>query len=151
LAAISRKSRLTSFKRDFQFFGIFYIGILRKMRSFVFFFTDASVHPQGPVMTSQEDFDDREAWGEIRAQTDSNDTDSCDEDSDDSDVTISEIFPTNTLTTTIVPQPLAQHNRTEHYPTSSPGNQNDVTSTPPTSALVSKLFPKLKQKPKVIA
>ncbi|KAK3744975.1 hypothetical protein QZH41_008500, partial [Actinostola sp. cb2023] len=94
--------------------------------------------PTAAMLTSQEGFDDEEAWGEIKAQTESTETES-DEDSDDSDVTIGEpMYPMMVLQGVQKPQPFVGT-------TSGP----NAMTTPPTSALVSKLFPKLKQKPKV--
>jgi len=87
------------------------------------------------MLTSQEGFDDEEAWGEIKAQTESTETES----DDDSDVTIGEpMYPMMVLQGVQKPQPFVGT-------TSGP----NAMTTPPTSALVSKLFPKLKQKPKV--
>lgn len=84
---------------------------------------------------SSEEFDDEEVWGEIKAQTESTETES-DNDSDDSDVTIGEPF-----SLTVLPN-------MQQIPAVGTSNPS-IVSTPPASALMSKLFPKLKEKPKV--
>ena len=106
-----------------------------------------------PVSTSslalEEDFNDEETWGEIKSlagrKSDKENDD--DDDDDDSDVTISDIFP---LVSSTPPMHLkgVYVNSGEKV-----SNRPDelVTSTPPTSALVTKLFPQLKPKQKSIA
>ena len=95
-----------------------------------------------------DDFDDEEAWDEIKKQSEgkAKDTRNDDDDSDDdSDVTISDIFPLVSST------PPAHQKKNDG---GNPGQTADIAadcmmaSTPPTSALVTKLFPQLKPKMK---
>lgn len=80
---------------------------------------------------SSDEFDDEEAWNDIKTQQESTESD----DSDDSDVTIGDPF-----SLTVLPN-VQQHQVV---------NQLNITaSTPPPSALMSKLFPKLIEKKKV--
>ena len=103
------------------------------------------------------EFNDEEAWGEIKKQAkgtvqnmkndddDSDDGFNDDDNDGDSDVTISDIFPLVTST------PPAQFKESEcnaaklGQPVNS-GADGMMASTPPTSALVTKLFPQLKPK-----
>ncbi|XP_048582461.1 centromere protein J isoform X2 [Nematostella vectensis] len=99
--------------------------------------------PSPPLssMTSSEDFDDEEAWGEIKSQAGWPGTES-EPDSDDSESTVMDVHDIISST----PPPLRRP-RGDHV--DSAGNEAAVTSTPPTSSLVTKLFPQLKPKPKV--
>lgn len=102
----------------------------------------------------EDDFNDEEAWGAIKKQVgpppgnvkNSIEDDSDDED-DDSDVTISDIFPLVTST------PPAHLKGGQPQRTIAPGGSEAdglAASTPPTSALVTKLFPQLKPKQKAV-
>ena len=95
-----------------------------------------------------DDFDDEETWDEIKKQSEGNakDLKNDDDDSDDdSDVSISDIFPLVSST------PPAHQKKNDG---GNPGQTADseahcmMASTPPTSALVTKLFPQLKPKMK---
>ena len=100
----------------------------------------------------EDDFNDEETWGAIKKQAGTraesvknNIEDDSDDDDDDSDVTISDIFP---LVTSTPPAHLkgGQPQRSM----AAGGGEADglVASTPPTSSLVTKLFPQLKPKQK---
>ena len=100
----------------------------------------------------EDDFDDEEAWGAIKKQAGTgteivknNIEDDSDDDDDDSDVTISDIFP---LVTSTPPAHLKGGRRQWNTEADGSGTDGLVASTPPTSALVSKLFPQLKPKQK---
>jgi len=106
-----------------------------------------------PSLAIEGDFDDEEAWGAIKKQAGTgteiikhNMEDDSDSDDDDSDVTISDIFPLVTST----PPALMKGGRRQ-WNTEADGSGGDelVASTPPTSALVTKLFPQMKPKQKV--
>ncbi|XP_022789754.1 centromere protein J-like [Stylophora pistillata] len=116
----------------------------------------APVYVNPPSTESDDEFNDADTWAAIKKQAgtniekmekkvevDSGDDD--DDDADDSDVTISDIFP---LVTSTPPVP-----RKVGQPQNSKGTEvmdDEVlaASTPPTSALVTKLFPQLKPKQK---
>ncbi|XP_068750144.1 centromere protein J-like isoform X3 [Montipora capricornis] len=99
------------------------------------------------------DFNDEEAWGEIKKQAkgiaknmeNGDDDDFNDDDDDDSDVTISDIFPLVTST-----PPVRQKGSNTARLDQVLENEGDgvMASTPPTSSLVTKLFPQLKPKVK---
>ena len=98
-------------------------------------------------LAMEDDFDDEEAWGAIKKQAGTgsesvknNIEDDSDDDDDDSDVTISDIFP---LVTSTPPAHLKGGRR--QWNAEADGL---VASTPPTSALVTKLFPQMKPKQK---
>ena len=100
----------------------------------------------------EEDFNDEEAWGEIKKQAEANskhikndDDFDDDDDDDDSDVTISDIFP---LVTSTPPAHLKGGNAQRHEQAVNSAVDGMMASTPPTSALVTKLFPQLKPKRK---
>ena len=109
--------------------------------------------PGSASIVIEDDFNDEEAWGEIKRQAGSNaehlknaNRDDYDDD-EDSDVTISDIFP---LVTSTPPAHLKGGRvqiTTEQAGMS--GADGIIASTPPTSALVTKLFPQLKPKQKV--
>ncbi|KAK2574322.1 Centromere protein J [Acropora cervicornis] len=95
-----------------------------------------------------DDFDDEETWDEIKKQSEGNakDMKNDDDDSDDdSDVTISDIFPLVSST-----PPAHQKKNDGGNPGQTADSEADcmMASTPPTSALVTKLFPQLKPKVK---
>ncbi|XP_020628467.1 centromere protein J-like [Orbicella faveolata] len=101
----------------------------------------------------EDDFDDEEAWGAIKKQAGTgteimkkNMEDDSDSDDDDSDVTISDIFPLVTST-----PPAHMKGGRRQWNSEADGSEGDglVASTPPTSALVTKLFPQMKPKQKV--
>lgn len=102
----------------------------------------------------EDDFNDEEAWGAIKKQVGTRAEnvknsmeDSDDDDDDDSDVTISDIFPLVTST------PPAHLKGVQPQRSTAPGSSEAdglVASTPPTSALVTKLFPQLKPKQKAV-
>ena len=73
------------------------------------------------------------------------DFDDDDDDDDDSDVTISDIFP---LVTSTPPAHLKGGNSQRHEQVVNSAVDGMMASTPPTSALVTKLFPQLKPKRK---
>lgn len=117
------------------------------------FVTTGPVHlnPSSPFAI-EEDFNDEEAWGEIKKQAavntkkdTKNDDDGFDEDDDDSDVTISDIFP---LVTSTPPAHLKGGDAQEPEQAANRRVDGMTASTPPTSALVTKLFPQLKPKMK---
>lgn len=95
-----------------------------------------------------DDFDDEETWDEIKKQSEGNakDMKNDDDDSDDdSDVTISDIFPVVSST------PPAHQKKSvggNHGQTADGEADCMMASTPPTSALVTKLFPQLRPKMK---
>lgn len=100
----------------------------------------------------EDDFDDEEAWGAIKNQAGTgteivknNIEDDSDDDDDDSDVTISDIFP---LVTSTPPAHLKGGRRQWNIEADGSAADGLVASTPPTSALVTKLFPQLKPKEK---
>lgn len=106
------------------------------------------LEPVSASLALDDDFDDEEAWDEVNKQSEGNakDVKNDDDDSDDdSDVTISDIFPLVSST------PPAHQKKTDG---GNPGQTADsgancmMASTPPTSALVTKLFPQLKPKMK---
>ena len=102
---------------------------------------------------SDDEFNDEETWNAIKKQAVTNsenvkkiiEVDSDDDDDEDSDVTISDIFPLVTSTPPAPPKG-AQPQRSRE----AGGMETDAlaASTPPTSALVTKLFPQLKPKQK---
>ena len=101
----------------------------------------------------EDDFDDEEAWGAIKKQAGTgteimrhNIKDDSDDDDDDSDVTISDIFP---LVTSTPPAHVKGGRRQWNTEADSSRADGQVASTPPTSALVTKLFPQMKPKQKV--
>lgn len=101
----------------------------------------------------EDDFDDEEAWGAIKKQAGTgteimkkNMEDDSDSDDDDSDVTISDIFP---LVTSTPPAHMKGGRRQWNTEADGSGADGLVASTPPTSALVTKLFPQMKPKQKV--
>lgn len=126
---------------------------------FFFFLLIAPLYndPGSVSVVIEDDFNDEEAWGEIKRQAGSNaehltnanrdDYDDDDDDKDeDSDVTISDIF---SLVTSTPPAHLKGGRAqitTEQAAVS--GADGIIASTPPTSALVTKLFPQLKPKQK---
>ena len=99
------------------------------------------------------DFNDEEAWGEIKKQAkgiaknmeNGDDDDFNDDDDDDSDVTISDIFP---LVTSTPPAHQKGSNTARLDQVLENGGDGLMASTPPTSSLVTKLFPQLKPKVK---
>ena len=122
---------------------------------FVFFTTALAPARLDPTssLAIEDDFNDEEAWGEIKKQSGTNseninnDDDDFDDDDDDSDVTISDIFP---LVTSTPPAHLKGAGRTQRNEQAVNGGADPglLASTPPTSALVTKLFPQLKPKQK---
>ena len=101
----------------------------------------------------EDDFDDEEAWGAVKKQAvtgteikKNNIEDDSDSDDDDSDVTISDIFP---LVTSTPPAHMKIGRRQWNTEADGSGADGLVASTPPTSALVTKLFPQMKPKQKV--
>ena len=123
------------------------------MSSFFFLLIAPLYHDPGSAsIVIEDDFNDEEAWGEIKRQAGSNaehlknaNRDDYDDD-EDSDVTISDIFP---LVTSTPPAHLKGGRvqiTTEQAGMS--GADGIIASTPPTSALVTKLFPQLKPKQK---
>jgi len=114
----------------------------------------APFHLEQPTasLEIEDDFNDEEAWGEIKKQAGTNsksindaDDDFDDDDDDDSDVTISDIFPLVTST-----PPIHLKGGKTQRQEQAVNNEADglAASTPPTSALVTKLFPQLKPKQK---
>jgi len=110
--------------------------------------------PGSESIVIEDDFNDEEAWGEIKRQARSNaehlknaNRDASDDDDDeDSDVTISDIFPLVTSTPPAHLKGGRAQITTEQVAVS--GADGIIASTPPTSALVTKLFPQLKPKQK---
>ena len=105
-----------------------------------------------PSLAIGDEFDDEEAWGAIKKQAGTSTEiikhmeDDSDSDDDDSDVTISDIFP---LVTSTPPAHMKGGRRQWNTETDGSGGDKLVASTPPTSALVTKLFPQKKPKQKV--
>lgn len=101
----------------------------------------------------EDDFNDEEAWGAIKKQAGTHAEninrieDDSDDDDDDSDVTISDIFP---LVTSTPPAHLKRGQPQKNTEPGADGADRLVASTPPTSALVTKLFPQLKPKQKAV-
>lgn len=114
----------------------------------------APFHLEQPTasLAIEDDFNDEEAWGEIKKQAGTHsknindaDDDFDDDDDDDSDVTISDIFPLVTST----PPVHLKGGKTQRQEQAVNNEADGLTaSTPPTSALVTKLFPQLKPKQK---
>ena len=114
--------------------------------------------PGSASIVIEDDFNDEEAWGEIKRHAGSNaehlknanrddyDDDDDDDDDDDSDITISDIFPVVTSTPPAHSKGGRAQITTEQAAVS--GADGIIASTPPTSALVTKLFPQLKPKQK---
>lgn len=109
--------------------------------------------PGSASIVIEDDFNDEEAWGEIKRQAESNaehlknaNRDDYDDDDEDSDVTISDIFPLVTSTPPAHLKGGRAQITTEQAAVS--GADGIIASTPPTSALVTKLFPQLKPKQK---
>ena len=113
--------------------------------------------PGSGSIVIEDDFNDGEAWGEIKRQAGSNaehlkkaNIDDYDDDDDDeeedSDVTISDIFPLVTSTPPAHLKGGRAQITTEQVAVS--GADGFIASTPPTSSLVTKLFPQLKPKQK---
>lgn len=103
----------------------------------------------------EDDFDDEEAWGAVKKQAGTGteikkkimeDDSDDDDDDDDSDVTISDIFP---LVTSTPPAHMKGGRRQWNTEAGGSGADGLMASTPPTSALVTKLFPQMKPKQKV--
>ena len=120
----------------------------------VFFLLIAPLYndPGSASIVIEDDFNDEEAWGEIKRQAGSNaehlknaNRDD-DDDDEDSDVTISDIFPLVTSTPPAHSKGGRAQITTEQAAMS--GADGIIASTPPTSALVTKLFPQLKPKQK---
>ena len=112
--------------------------------------------PLGPTasLSIEDDFNDEEAWGAMQKQEGThtenvrnNIEDDSDDDDDDSDVTISDIFP---LVTSTPPAHLKEGQPRRSVEAGGSETDGLVASTPPTSALVSKLFPQLKPKQKAV-
>ena len=125
------------------------------MSSFSFLLIAPLYHDPGSAsIVIEDDFNDEEAWGEIKRQAGSNaehlknaDREDYDDDDDeDSDVTISDIFPLVTSTPPAHSKGGRAQITTEQAAMS--GADGIIASTPPTSALVTKLFPHLKPKQK---
>ena len=122
----------------------------------VFFLLIAPLYhdPGSASIVIEDDFNDEEAWGEIKRQAGSNAEhlknanrdDYDDDDEEDSDVTISDIFPLVTSTPPAHSKGGRAQITTEQAAMS--GADGIIASTPPTSALVTKLFPQLKPKQK---
>ena len=127
----------------------------------VFFLLIAPLYhdPGSASIVIEDDFNDEEAWGEIKRQAGSNaehlknanrddddDDDDGDDDDEDSDVTISDIFPLVTSTPPAHLKGGRAQITTDQAVVS--GADGIIASTPPTSALVTKLFPQLKPKQK---
>ena len=111
--------------------------------------------PGSGSIVIEDDFNDEEAWGEIKRQAGSNaehlkkaniDDYDDDEEEEDSDVTISDIFPLVTSTPPAHLKGGRAQITTEQVAVS--GADGFIASTPPTSSLVTKLFPQLKPKQK---
>ena len=99
----------------------------------------------------EDDFDDEEAWDAVKMQAGTGpefkkNNIQDDSDDDDSDVTISDIFP---LVTSTPPAHMKGGRRQWNTEADGSGADGLVASTPPTSALVTKLFPQMKPKKKV--
>ena len=132
------------------------IWALSVVNVFFFFLLIAPLYhdPGSASIVIEDDFNDEEAWGEIKRQAGSNaehlknaDREDYDEDDDeDSDVTISDIFPLVTSTPPAHLKGGRAQITTEQAAVS--GADGIIASTPPTSALVTKLFPQLKPKQK---
>ena len=130
------------------------------MSSFSFLLIAPLYHDPGSAsIVIEDDFNDEEAWGEIKRQAGSNAEhlknanrddydDDDDDDDDDSDVTISDIFPLVTSTPPAHSKGRRAQITTKQATVS--GADGFIASTPPTSALVTKLFPQLKPKQKAI-
>lgn len=125
------------------------------MSSFFFLLIAPLYHDPGSAsILIEDDFNDEEAWGEIKRQAGSNaehlknaDREDYDDDDDeDSDVTISDIFPLVTSTPPVHSKGGRAQITTEQAAMS--GADGIIASTPLTSALVTKLFPQLKPKQK---
>ncbi|XP_078360900.1 uncharacterized protein LOC144645268 isoform X2 [Oculina patagonica] len=111
-------------------------------------------HEPTSSLEIEDDFNDEEAWGAIKKQVGTHPghvknriEDDSDDDDDDSDVTISDIFPLVTST------PPAHLKGGQPQRSTAPGSSEAdglAASTPPTSALVTKLFPQLKPKQKAV-
>ena len=135
------------------------IWALSVVNVFFFFLLIAPLYhdPGSASIVIEDDFNDEEAWGEIKRQAGSNaehlknanrddyDNDD-DEEEEDSDVTISDIFPLVTSTPPAHLKGGIAQITTEQAVVS--GADGIIASTPPTSALVTKLFPQLKPKQK---
>ena len=134
-----------------------YLGFKRVNVFFLFFLLIAPLYndPGSASIEIEDDFNDEEAWGEIKRQAGSNaehlknanrDDYEDDDEEEDSDVTISDIFPLVTSTPPAHSKGGRAQITTEQAAMSSA--DGIIASTPPTSALVTKLFPQLKPKQK---
>lgn len=133
------------------------IWALSVVNVFFFFLLIAPLYndPGSASIVIEDDFNDEEAWGEIKRQAGGNaellknanrDDYDDDDDEEDSDVTISDIFPLVTSTPPTHLKGGRAQITTEQAAVS--GADGIIASTPPTSALVTKLFPQLKPKQK---
>lgn len=109
-----------------------------------------------PSTESDNEFNDEDTWAAIKKQAGTDfenaekggeaDSDDDDDDEDDSDVTISDIFP---LVTSTPPVALKRGQPPKSQAADAIEDERMLAaSTPPTSTLVTKLFPQLKPKQK---
>ena len=109
-----------------------------------------------PSTESDNEFNDEDTWAAIKKQAGTDfetaekggeaDSDDDDDDEDDSDVTISDIFP---LVTSTPPVALKRGQPPKSQAADAMEDERMLAaSTPPTSTLVTKLFPQLKPKQK---